>query len=106
MEEIKEEIEKGFAGHVDILAGSKETEVTDKGKGRNGSSEIVSLERAEDEIIEMVLRRPCTAADIAGTLKLGIESATEILRNMENRGDLIAKIHGGKKYFRTPMGKK
>ena len=106
MEEIKEEIEKSFAGHVDILAGSKETEVTDKGKGRNGSSEIVSLEYAEDEIIEMVLRRPCTAADIAGTLKLEIESAAEILRNMENRGDLIAKIHGGKKYFRTPMGKK
>jgi wyosine [tRNA(Phe)-imidazoG37] synthetase (radical SAM superfamily) len=106
MEEIKAEIEKGFAGHVDILAGSKETEVTDKGKGRNGFSENISLERMEDEIIEMVLRRPCTAADIAGTLKLEIEKASEILGNMENRGDLIAKIHGGKKYFRTLMGQK
>ena len=106
MEEVKEEIEKGYAGHVDILAGSKETEVTDKGKGRNGSSEKISLESAEDEIIEMVLRRPCTVLDIAGTLNLETERASQILQNLANRGDLIATIHGGKKYFRTPKGQK
>jgi len=106
MEEVKEEIEKGYAGDVDILAGSKETEVIDKGKGRNEAPENVSLERAEDEIIEMMMRRPCTAADVAGTLNLEIEYASEILGDMVSRGDLIVKIHGGKKYFRVPMGKK
>ena len=104
MEKIKEEIEKGYVGDIDILAGSKETEVADKDNTINGSSEQTSPDRAEDEIIEMVLRRPSTAADIAGTLNLGIESASEIIRNMESRGDLIAKIHGGKKYFRTTIG--
>ena len=106
MEEIKEEIEKGYAGHVDILAGNKETEVTDKGKGRNGSAGKVSLERMEDEIIEMVLRRPCSTADIGGTLNLEIERTSEILNNMVSRGDLSIKIHGGKKYFRTSKGQK
>jgi wyosine [tRNA(Phe)-imidazoG37] synthetase (radical SAM superfamily) len=104
MEEVKEEIEKGYAGHVDILAGSQETGETDKSKGRNGSSEIASLENAKEEIIEMVLRRPCTVADIAGTLNLKIERASEILKNMEGRGDLITKIHGGKKYYRAFKG--
>lgn len=64
------------------------------------------MERAEYEIIEMVLRRPCTTADIAGTLNLEIERATEILKNMESRGDLSIKIHGGKKYFRASKGQK
>ena len=64
------------------------------------------MERAEDEIIEMVLRRPCTTADIAGTLNLEIERASEILKNMVIRGDLSTKIHGGKKYFRTSKGQK
>jgi wyosine [tRNA(Phe)-imidazoG37] synthetase (radical SAM superfamily) len=106
MEEVKEEIEKGHAGPVDILAGSQETELTDKGKGRNGSTEKLSLERTEDEIIEMVLRRPCTAADIVGTLNLEIERAAEILANMESRGDVSTKIHGGKKYYTTLKGTK
>jgi len=106
MEEVKEEIEKGYAGHVDILAGSKEADEADNGKGRKGSIEKISLERAEYEIIEMVLRRPCTTADIAGTLNLEIERATEILKNMESRGDLSIKIHGGKKYFRASKGQK
>jgi wyosine [tRNA(Phe)-imidazoG37] synthetase (radical SAM superfamily) len=106
MEEIKEEIRKGYEGSVDILAGSKETEVADKGKGSSSSSEKISMEQAEDEIIEMVLRRPCTAAEIAGTLNLEADHALELLVDMESRGELIAKIHGDKMYFRTSKGQK
>jgi wyosine [tRNA(Phe)-imidazoG37] synthetase (radical SAM superfamily) len=106
MGEIKVEIEKGYAGYVDILAGSKDAKETEKDKERDGSSGDISLQCAQDEIIEMVLRRPCTVADIAGTLNLEIERASEILQNMVNCGDLIAKIHGGKKYYSTSKGQK
>jgi wyosine [tRNA(Phe)-imidazoG37] synthetase (radical SAM superfamily) len=106
MEEVKKEIEKGYAGSVDILAGSKEDEVADKSRGDSSSSGKISIEHAEDEIIEMVLRRPCTAAEIAGTLNLEAEHVLEILVDMESRGDLIAKIHGDKMFFRTPKGQK
>ncbi|MFC1826483.1 radical SAM protein [Thermodesulfobacteriota bacterium] len=105
MEKVKEEIEKGYAGYVDILSGSKEDEVADKSRGSSSSSEKISIGHAEDEIIEMVLRRPCTAAEIAGTLNLEAEHVLEILVDMEGRGDLIAKIHGDKMYFRTSKGK-
>jgi wyosine [tRNA(Phe)-imidazoG37] synthetase (radical SAM superfamily) len=106
MEEVKREIEEGFVGPVDILTGSRENEPSDSGKGREGSLESVSLDKAENEIIEMLLRRPCTATDIAVTMSLEAERASEILKDMERRGRLTVKIHGGKKYYRTPTGQK
>jgi wyosine [tRNA(Phe)-imidazoG37] synthetase (radical SAM superfamily) len=106
MEEVKREIEEGFEGPVDILTGSWKNEPSDSGKGREGSVESVFLDKAEDEIIEMLLRRPCTATDIAVTMSLEAERASEILKGMEIRGRVIVKIHGGKKYYRTPTGQK
>jgi wyosine [tRNA(Phe)-imidazoG37] synthetase (radical SAM superfamily) len=106
MEGIKDEIKKSFDGDVDILAGSKETERADKGKGRIEASDKVSLKHAEEEIFEMVSRRPCTAAEIAGTLNLVADHILEILVDMESRGYLIAKIHGDKMYFRAAKGQK
>jgi len=106
MEEVKREIEKGYGGPVDILAGSKDNEQSDSGKGREGSPESVSSNKAEDEIIEMLLRRPCTAADIAASMNLDMERSSEILKSMERRGSLTVKIHGGKKYYRIPAEQK
>lgn len=101
MEEIREEITEGFEGPVDILAGSKENEISDSGKGREGVIEEVSAAEAEKKITEMLLRRPCTASDIATTLNMKTGQAAEILHGMEARGCLAVKIHGGKKYYRT-----
>ena len=106
MEEVKREIEKGYDGPVDILAGSKDNEPSDSGKGRESSSESIPPIKVEDEIIEMLLRRPCTVTDIAATMNLDAERASEILKSMESRGSLTVKIHGGKKYYRTPVGQK
>jgi len=103
MEDIKGEIGRGFAGPVDILAGTKDNEISDSGKGREGVLETISPAAAEREITEMLLRRPCTASDIAATLNMNSEHAAEILQGMEARGRLTVKIHGGKKYFRTVM---
>ena len=101
MEEVKREIESRYGGPVDILAGGRDKEISDSGKGREGSLESISAAQAEDEIIEMLLRRPCTATDIAATLNMDAERASEVLRNMESSGRLTVKIHGGKKYYRT-----
>ncbi|MDH3543368.1 MAG: hypothetical protein OEM80_12000, partial [Desulfobulbaceae bacterium] len=106
MEEVKREIEKGYDGPVDILAGSKDNEPSDSGKGREGSLESIPPIKVEDEIIEILLRRPCTITDIAATMNLDAERAAEILKSMESRGSLTVKIHGGKKYYRTPVGQK
>ena len=99
LEEIRAEIVEVFEGPVDILAGSREAEEIDK--ERDDSFVKLSLEGAESEIVEMVMRRPCTAAEIAGTLNLEADDALEILVDMENRGVLIAKIYGDKMYFRV-----
>jgi len=106
MEEIKEKIAKGYEGPVDILAGTKETEVIDKGKGRDGDSGKLSPETFEEEIREMLLRRPCTVMDISSTLNLETEQTAKILAGMETRGSVTVKIHGGKKYYRVPTKKK
>ena len=104
MAEIKQEIVKKYDKPVDILAGSKDNEMTESGKKREESAEIIPPARVEAEISEMLLRRPCTASDIAATLNMNLESAAEILKDMENRGCLNVKIHGGKKYYRTVKG--
>jgi len=106
MDEIKGEIAKGYDGPVDILAGSKGNEISDSGKGREGLLDAISPGKAEEEIVEMLLRRPCTATDIAATLNMDAEHASEILVAMEKKGSLTTRIHGGKKYYRTIAGQK
>lgn len=106
MEEIKKEIEKGYDRPVDILAGTKETEVIDKGKGGEGTAGKVSPGTLEEEIREILLRRPSTAMDISSTLNLETEQTAKLLTGMESRGSVTVKIHGGKKYYRVPTKKK
>lgn len=98
LEEIRARIGEVFDGPIDILAGSREAEDFDRDRGDFPAG--ISLEGVESEIVEMVMRRPCTAAEIAGSLNLEADHALEILVDMENRGVLIAKIHGDKMYFR------
>ena len=105
MEEVKEDIKKSYDGLVDILAGSKEEEDSDLDFEKIKIPGKMSIEQVRSEIVEMVLRRPCTAAEIAGTLNLEADHAVEILADMESRGDLIAKIHGDKMYFRAAQDK-
>lgn len=106
LEEIREEIAKSFDGPVDILAGSKDNEVSDSGKGREKAAPVISGNKAEEAITELLRRRPCTATDIAATLNLDHVRTSEILKNMEQSGRLTVKIHGGKKYYRTAAGQK
>ena len=104
MAEVKQEIEKVYDRPVDILAGSKDNEVPDSGKGREITGETFPSARIEIEITEMLKRRPCTALEIAAAVNMNSDQAAEVLKDMVNRGCLIEKIHGGKKYYRTAAG--
>jgi len=104
LKEIKHEIAKEYSNPVDILAGSKDNEMADSGKGREVGTEILTPAGIEAEISEMLLRRPCTASEIASALNMNLGSAADILKDMECRGCLAIKIHGGKKYYRTVVG--
>lgn len=99
MAAVKEEIEKGYDGPVDILAGCKDDEESAPDKGRQSRAPSASYDETEGEILEMLLRRPCTVTDVAATLNLEAEYAAGILVGMEKRGLLTAKIHGGKRYY-------
>lgn len=104
LEEVKAEIETVYDKPVDILAGVKDNEIADSGKGREIVDEKMVPARIETEISEMLLRRPCTASDIAVTLNMNSEQVAGILKAMENRGSLTVRIHGGKKYYKTATG--
>jgi len=98
---VKTEIEKGYDGPVDILAGAMDNDIPDSGKGREQSAEIIPPAKIEVQISEILLRRPCTVSEIAAILNIGSEQVAKILNDMESRGCLSAKIHGGKKYYRA-----
>jgi wyosine [tRNA(Phe)-imidazoG37] synthetase (radical SAM superfamily) len=101
MKEIKREIEKVYNKPVDILAGTREKEMSDSGNGRRDFAEIIPPAKVEAEISEMLLRRPCTVSEIAATLNMNNEEIGGILADMTHRNCLKVKIHGGKKYYRT-----
>ena len=98
---VKKQIEEVFSGPVDVLAGIAE----------DTSSEIQSCDRkppqadpgatVESDIINLLQRRPCTVADIAKTIGMDKENVAVLLTEMEKKGTLIQKIHGGKRYY-TP----
>ena len=98
---VKKQIEEVFSGPVDVLAGIAE----------DTSSEIQSCDRkppqadpgatVESDIINLLRRRPCTVADIAKTIGMDKENVAVLLTEMEKKGTLIQKIHGGKRYY-TP----
>ena len=102
MLEIKQRIEEVFDGPVDVLAGIEETSISE---AEVGDRKPVQVDRQsiEAEIINLLLRRPCTVVDIAKTLEMKKENVAEVLEDMEKEGTLIQKIHGGKKYFKPSM---
>lgn len=101
MAEIQSGIEHSYDGPVDILAGTRDGETDGSVREREGAAEIIPPARIELEISEMLMRRPCTVSEIAATLAMNTEQVGALLQDMENRGCLKTKIHGGKKYYRT-----
>ena len=55
-----------------------------------------------DEIIAMLVRRPCTVLDISQALNLDTEATHQIIDELIARGDVISMSHQGKTYYQPP----
>lgn len=87
MEAIAAELGKGFDGVVEIL-------VDFARRARENFHPIV-----EAEIIDMLKRRPCTAADVSQALQLESEAAARAMARLEQSGRLHTTVHAGKTYY-------
>lgn len=80
-----------FGGKAEVIADYR---------GRAGKKIISS---AEEEIINVLERRPCTQKDIATALGLGDGETMKHLAFLEELGEIKAQETGGKRYYvRTP----
>ena len=56
---------------------------------------------SEDEIIEMLKRRPCTANDVSEALNLDPDTTQIMLQQMAASGRIIETNHHDKRYYQT-----
>ncbi|MDH5523521.1 MAG: radical SAM protein [Desulfobulbaceae bacterium] len=56
---------------------------------------------SENDILEMLKRRPCTAIDVSEALNMAPESAEALLNQMTDKGHITLKSHHGKEYYQT-----
>jgi wyosine [tRNA(Phe)-imidazoG37] synthetase (radical SAM superfamily) len=101
MQEVKEQIEETYDGPVDVLAGIDEDGAAMQASDRRPLQDTPDGSAEQQEIINLLQRRPCTAADIAKTINLGKKNVTDILADMKKKGNIKQQIHGGKKYYRA-----
>jgi wyosine [tRNA(Phe)-imidazoG37] synthetase (radical SAM superfamily) len=55
-----------------------------------------------DEILSMLVRRPCTVSDISEALNLETAATRQIIDELITRGDVISMFHQGKTYYQPP----
>ena len=59
----------------------------------------LSHESLENEIIEMLKRRPCRIIDVSTSLGIDISMAESLLRKLRKNGSMVSEIVQGEKYF-------
>jgi wyosine [tRNA(Phe)-imidazoG37] synthetase (radical SAM superfamily) len=59
----------------------------------------LSHESLENEIIEMLKRRPCRVVDVAISFGIDISMADNLLRKLRKKGSIVSEIVQGQKYF-------
>lgn len=55
--------------------------------------------RIEDEIYELLKRRPCSVADISASMGIDPELVMEAVSKLEEKGLIASKIEGGERYY-------
>ncbi len=91
MEEVAAELGKKFNGDLEIL-------VDFSRRARENFHPIV-----DEEIVEMLKRRPCTVPDICESLNLEETAASAALARLETEGRVTPKDHGGRRYYQAAM---
>jgi wyosine [tRNA(Phe)-imidazoG37] synthetase (radical SAM superfamily) len=66
---------------------------------REKSVTWLSHESLENEIIEMLKRRPCRVVDVSTSLGIGISTAQSLLRKLRKNYSIVAEMSEGEKYF-------
>ncbi len=67
--------------------------------GPGPAAEADARRPEEGEILELVRRRPCTAADVAGGLGLHLTEALKALGSMRGRGLVKTTVSGGRTFY-------
>jgi wyosine [tRNA(Phe)-imidazoG37] synthetase (radical SAM superfamily) len=89
MEDIARRLALNFSGRVEIVA--------DFAKKQGKTSKPVG----EGEILQMLLRRPCTVDDVSQALTVDRGTVESMLQKLTKEDRLLVKEHGGKKYYQT-----
>ena len=56
-----------------------------------------------EEIIAMLMRRPCTVFDISEALNLDTQATYQLIDELIAQGDVISMSHQGKTYYQPPQ---
>jgi wyosine [tRNA(Phe)-imidazoG37] synthetase (radical SAM superfamily) len=59
----------------------------------------LSHESLENEVIEMLKRRPCRVVDVSTSLGIDISTAQSLLRRLRKKQFIVAEMSEGEKYF-------
>lgn len=92
MSEIAGLLAENFIGPVDILVEKEEDRSRQK-------TDLPGRSAGPEAILEMLQRRPCTAAEISETLQLDPEALGRILAELERTGRIARKNHNGRGFF-------
>ena len=85
---------------VDLLAEGVAQEDNDKGQKKFDLNRDADRQPLLDEIVEMLKRRPCTAADINRTFHLGgADKVEQLLDSLVRDGSLQKRVHGDRLYY-------
>ncbi len=78
-----------FPGAVEVISPT----------GPSPAAEAQARRPEDGEILELVRRRPCTAADVAGGLGLHLTEALKALDSMRGQGLLKTTVSGGRTFY-------
>ena len=79
-----------FQGKVDIISGAEAVD----------PSGAVLLEAREVDILDLISRRPCTAADVASGLGIHIAESIKHLQALSLSGKVVVEVTGGRSFYR------
>lgn len=96
---VSDERLKQIATEFEREFGKKRVKLVLKGVKRSRS--VMKHDNVEEEVYDLVLRRPCTLNQISASLGLNKEELTPILRKMISSKSIEETVAGERKYYRA-----
>lgn len=86
-QDIMEQLAEIFGGRAEIIADYRQP------------PEAARDEQGEEEVKELILRRPCTLEDISSALSMDLTRASRFIAELTARGEVESTAVGSKRYF-------